>query len=956
MRTHVSLNCSAVFFCLLLVPAMGKAREVPLISHTVDASFDGARSVRAADLDGDGDLDLIAIASVSDQLKWYENTAGDGSAWTGHSISTSADGASSVGAGDLDGDGDLDIYCASGAGDSVHWWENDGSPADGGWSVHGVYGGVHGAAWVDAGDMDGDGDLDLVGAAITDRAVMWWENDGTPADGIWTEYPIIEVWDGAWSTRAVDMDRDGDLDILGSAILEDMIAWWENDGTPSDGGWIPRVVDNSFTGAHGAVSGDLDGDGDMDIVGAAMTANSISWWESDGSPADGGWTLHGIDTSFAQAYDVALGDVDGDGDLDVLGAAQGDDEIAWWENDGTPGNGGWIKHVASTAFDGAVSVASADLDGDGDLDILGTAHEADVLAWWENETIHRTAFFPTQSAHLIDGSFSGDVEYSTAVVDMDLDGDLDLIAVDPTGQDIVWWESDGSPDDGGWSPHSVGMGAVLNKGAVAAADIDGDGDVDIFSSSPDNPYLSWWENDGSPADGGWTEWPVDIYLSEAVGLWVEDMDLDGRVDVVSLNAAGDFSWFVNPGLPATSWLGHGISGRSGSRIVPADGDGDGDVDIFQVADNKGIYFQESDFYPNHWPFVMHLLALTDVIPYGIDVADMDDDGDLDAIVLLADRVSWWENDGIPAPAVAGDWPEHSVGGHGGTDGGSVRAVDMDGDGDFDILAAVSSADDIIWWENDGSPLDGGWIEHVVDSDFGSPVAALAADFNRDGMVDILAAGAGNDKISWWDNRGGQFRILATSLASTTFWDSTTVAPLDFVAKHIGHPEDSSEELTSLDFLFESQPGVPMTSSQANALLNSLLVYLDDGDGNCYLGTDTQLTVVGDIQLSGGRLSIPFVDGDTNVRLDPNISRRYCLFLDGKPSASSQNPNTLRITHLSDGTLHSELSSGEDRVHDIPLRLEWAADTSTPVMTFLSTMIFSDGFESADTSAWDESSP
>jgi len=79
----------------------------------------------------------------------------------------------------------------------------------------------------------------------------------------------------------------------------------------------------------------VDGDGDLDVLGAAVDADDITWWEN--TAGDGtAWTEHIVDGTFDGAYSVYAADVDGDGDLDVLGAAQGDDDIAWWESDCIP--------------------------------------------------------------------------------------------------------------------------------------------------------------------------------------------------------------------------------------------------------------------------------------------------------------------------------------------------------------------------------------------------------------------------------------------------------------------------------------------------------------------------------------------------------------------------------------------------------------------------------------------
>ena len=99
---------------------------------------------------------------------------------------------------------------------------------------------------------------------------------------------------------------------------------------------------------------DVDGDGDLDVLGAAYLDSDITWWENTNDIGTS-WTEHTVDSDFLNAASVCTADVDGDGDVDVLGAAYNDNDITWWEN--TNGEGtAWTEHTVEADFDGANSV------------------------------------------------------------------------------------------------------------------------------------------------------------------------------------------------------------------------------------------------------------------------------------------------------------------------------------------------------------------------------------------------------------------------------------------------------------------------------------------------------------------------------------------------------------------------------------------------------------------------
>ncbi len=332
---------------------------------------------------------------------------------------------------DVDGDGDDDVLGVSGYNDDISWWEYVGG-TDESWIKHTVDSTFDNPTNLFASDLDGDGDIDILACSFYYDKISWWEN----VDGIgtlWLEHMVDDSFDGVYSVCASDVDGDGDTDILGSSYYSDEITWWENaDGSGIS--WIEFTIDSNFNGPRGIFACDIDGDGDIDVIGAAYIGNDIAWWENvDGSGIS--WTLHWIDYSFGGAWSVYSSDVDGDGDMDVLGTARTEDKISWWENADGSGTS-WIEHVVAEAYNGAISVYAIDIDGDGDTDIVGSAIPNlyyGYMNWWENTSGTGESW----ENHYIGFGLLYDNAYAS---DVDADGDIDVLATVPGPNGIFWWE------------------------------------------------------------------------------------------------------------------------------------------------------------------------------------------------------------------------------------------------------------------------------------------------------------------------------------------------------------------------------------------------------------------------------------------------------------------------------------------------------------------------------------
>ncbi len=532
----------------LLLDNDGQGRFTDVTAARLPAGIDPTRALLIEDLDGDGYLDLI-VGNWGQRLMIYLND-GAGRFTLGGNAGSSPRNVLALAGGDVDGDGDVDVAIGleiGGAlllnrGNAIFDWTPD-------WDA-----GRQSTTAVVLVDVDADLDLDLVQGC--GREPMRFNPSGQPA-GIENrvffnasdarfEAPggraIPDSFDDSFAV-AGDLDADGDLDLFYAG--DGGCVWW------NDGWGAFQRLDLNLPIAGEPSLGDLDGDGDLDVI----LLETVGVFHVLDNPGNGQiWPLRSFWLSRlptgATSEAAALGDLDGDGDLDVFVATLGQmfgmpstcpDSL--WLNDGT-GDFSSAQHLLPTgAATRATGVAIGDLDLDGDLDVVTSGG----LIYYN---LGGAGFVGVTLG--VAGNYG---ESHIALADLDADGYLDLVA----GNACRWMgcapSGAGGPNSVHWNDGSGGLGngQILASSsdtftvAVAIDDFDGDGDLDLVygnlgvpgSGHDNSPLNLLYRNDGARnlVRVAEDEFPFDF--DDTVDLAAGDFDGDGDADLIVCNAAVD---------------------------------------------------------------------------------------------------------------------------------------------------------------------------------------------------------------------------------------------------------------------------------------------------------------------------------------------------------------------------------------------------------------------------------
>ncbi len=326
-----------------------------------------------------------------------------------------------------------------------------------------------GAFFIKAFDLNKDGNVDIISGH---NDLAWWKNDGT---GHFSKKYIDGTVSALWSIYPVDVDGDGDIDLLIADSANHNIVWYRNENF----NFTKIIIESNFYNAESVAGADFDRDGDVDIVGLTW-ANSahpgiVAIWKNNGRNQ---FSRQNLTTNFGGGHKLTVTDIDKDGNIDIVACSgNGTNGLCWFENNG---HASFIKHRIFRG--GVIGFTVIDFDGNGTSDIIFSQHSAGKIYLAKNNG---------------NGSFSNKNIFSglnwphfPAVADLNGDGRLDVIVVNRDSNDMIWLEN-----NGGYNFKSHPIDSMSKPFIVDVADFNNDHSIDIVSGSTYDKKLWWWANE-----------------------------------------------------------------------------------------------------------------------------------------------------------------------------------------------------------------------------------------------------------------------------------------------------------------------------------------------------------------------------------------------------------------------------------------------------------------------------